>query len=46
LAEALAGIEGEFTIEEALRVLDILREQQRLQPEQAQQPGSGQGLDY
>jgi len=46
LADALAGIEGEFTIEEALRVLDILREQQRSQPEPAQQPGSGQGLDY
>jgi len=48
LVEALAGIEeeGEFTIEEALQVLDILREQQRLQPEPARQPGSGQGLDY
>jgi Ca-activated chloride channel family protein len=46
LAEALAGIDEEFTIEEALRVLDILREQQRLQPAPAGQPGSGQGLDY
>jgi Ca-activated chloride channel family protein len=46
LAEALAGIEEEFTIEEALRVLDILREQQRLKPEPAGQPGSGEGLDY
>jgi len=32
-------------VKEALRVLDILREQQRLQPEPARQPGSGQGLD-
>lgn len=46
LADALAGIDEEFTIEEALRVLDILREQQRLQPEPGSQPGSGQGLDY
>ena len=46
LVEALAGIEEEFTIQEALRVLDIVREQQRLQPEPARQPGSGQGLDY
>ncbi len=46
LGEALAGIDEEFTIEEALRVLDILREQQRLQPEPQSQPGSGQGLDY
>jgi tetratricopeptide (TPR) repeat protein len=46
LAEALAGIEEEFTIEEALRVLDVLREQQRLQPDPARQPGSGRGLDY
>jgi Ca-activated chloride channel family protein len=46
LAEALAGIDEEFTIEEALRVLDALREQQRLQPEAGRQPGSGQGLDY
>ena len=46
LAEALAGIDENFTIGEALRVLDIIREQQRLQPEPARQPGSGQGLDY
>jgi len=46
LAEALAGIDEEFTIEEALRVLDALREQQRLQPEAGRQPGSGQGPDY
>jgi Ca-activated chloride channel family protein len=46
LAEALAGIDENFTIEEAMRVLDILREQQRLQPAPATQPGSGQGLDY
>ena len=42
----LAGIDENFTIGEALRVLDIIREQQRLQPEPARQPGSGQGLDY
>ena len=46
LAEALAGIDEEFTIEQALGVLDALREQQALQPEPARQPGSGQGLDY
>jgi len=46
LAEALTGIDEEFTIEEALRVLDALREQQAQQPEPASQPGSGQGLDY
>jgi len=46
LAEALAGIDEDFTIEQALRVLDALREQQALQPEPASQPGSGQGLDY
>ena len=46
LAEALAGIDEELTIEEALRVLDVLREQQRLQPAPAGQPGSGQALDY
>lgn len=46
LADALAGIEEEFTIEEALGVLDVLREQQRLQPDPARQPGSGRGLDY
>jgi Ca-activated chloride channel family protein len=46
LTEALAGINEDFTIEQALRVLDALREQQRLQPEAGRQPGSGQGLDY
>ena len=44
LQEALAGIDEEFTVEEALSVLDILEEQNRGQLEG--QPSGGEGLDY
>jgi Ca-activated chloride channel family protein len=32
LSDALAGIEGEFTVEEALKVLDLIGERQSLEP--------------
>jgi hypothetical protein len=41
LDEALRGLEEEFTTEEALRVLDLLERQNRLQLEQPGRPAAG-----
>jgi hypothetical protein len=38
LAEALAGIDEELTFEEAIQILDLLRQQQ-----ERQLPGGGEG---
>ena len=45
LQQALSGIDENFTVEEALRVLDVLREQQLAQPPLGQQAPAA-GPDY
>jgi tetratricopeptide (TPR) repeat protein len=45
LQEALEGIDEELTFEEAIRILDALREQQQ-RPRQDQGPGGGTWPDY
>ena len=45
LEEALAGIDEEFTVEEALQVLELLSEQNRGQIDDPP-PGSGGLPDY